>query len=152
MYDEFISYNADGSPNTEFAPNGRIFNSNYERANTLLTTPDNKIMAMAADTHARIFRFKGAYDALDVNDIQSVAEKIWTSEGKAFVQLPGTGVDISAALLSVDGKLMRRYNATDFMSAGKDIKSVTLPADLPSGTYIFSVKNNLGTRQHKFIY
>ncbi len=152
LKDEYFSYNADGSPNTTFAPGGAINNNTYEKAVKLMTLSDNKILILGADaSHPRIMRITG--DALPsiASHLSTAEPKAWVANGMAYVAAENNSKNLEAALFAIDGRLLKQYNNTDFTANG-NVKTIQLPTDMAHGIYLLSVRQKSGVQQVKFSY
>ncbi len=157
--DEYFSFNANGTANTQFAaggvtnPLGAINNDSYDKAFRMLTQPDNKILIMGAgDVHPKLMRITG--DEAPVTAVSEAAAgklKLWVAEGNAYISGLDTGENMDARLMSADGRIMTNWNADNLIKMGST-GILQLPDGLTPGMYILSVQTREGRQQVKFIY
>ncbi|MCF8451435.1 MAG: hypothetical protein K9G49_16300 [Taibaiella sp.] len=161
LRDEYFAFNADGSPNTQFAaggvanPTGTISNSTYDKAFRLITQPDNKILILGADSeHPRIMRIKGDELPTAVQGIATTTatNKVWVAAGRAFVTTDGNDENKAATVTSIDGRVIRTYSNAEFKNNGNNVTTLQLPGDMPHGVYVLSVHQHSGAQQVKFVH
>jgi uncharacterized delta-60 repeat protein len=159
--DEYYAFNADGSPNTNFAaggvtnPTGIINHNSLDKAFRMITQPDNKILILGADNlHPRIMRIKG--DELPipsmVSPINTVNNKLWVAGEKALITTERTDDYKEAALYAIDGRLLKNYHNSDFKNESSNLVSLQLPSGIAHGVYILSVNQKSGAQQLKFVH
>jgi uncharacterized delta-60 repeat protein len=157
MRSEYFSYTATGGANTMFAAGGvvnttgHINNDNYEKPYRMYTQPDNKILIMGAgDTHPLLMRINGDAAPTSIDKLTDAGFKVWVSGQNAYVNGIATGTQASAIITTIDGRILKTYNAANLAGNGTTI--LPLPDDLATGLYILSVQTETGKQQIKFVY
>ena len=143
----YLSYNSNGTANTQFTGNGIYLSGTYDKISCMIAQPDNKMLLLGTNgLHPRLLRFKankgtGVGSVAQSNDIS-----LWAADGRCFIQFAHDEQAFTAALLSIDGKVLNRWSAPDFTAAGEHKYSMTLPSGLPQGMYLLRVDSREGTK------
>ncbi len=154
---EYFAYNAAGGANTQFAAGGivnttgHINNDNYEKPYRMYTQPDNKVLIMGAgNAHPLLMRINGDAAPVAVGQTADAGFKAWVSGDYAYVSGIAPGTQASAIITTIDGRILKTYNAT--MLAGNGTNMLSLPGGMAPGMYILSVQTETGKQQIKFVY
>jgi len=143
MHYNYLSYNASGTANTQFATNGWYATGNYDKISKMIAQPDNKVLLLGSNgLHPRLMRFQASINTSLGNELPQQEEvKLWSAGSTVYCKLlkEEEGSKLQLNLYGIDGKLLQSYNSGDCNSNGSGIYQLSLPQHLPAGVYVVSM-------------
>lgn len=148
---EYMSWKADGTPNTAFGPDGSVYRETYDGAYKILMQPDNKLLIIGADaSHPRIMRINADELPTQVGGTGAATQKIWVAGAYAYIDISDKNSIVAAIVTAMDGRVIKKYSHDD-LTANGDIITLPVPEDMASGVYVLTVYKTNDRCQVKFV-
>lgn len=150
---EYMSWKADGTPNTAFGPDGSVYRDTFDASDKILMQPDNKLLIIGAiDGYPRIMRIHADALPTSVSGMTAAATQkmAWVAGANAYINTADKSTVVSAAVMAIDGRVIKKYGREE-LSANGDVLALPLPVDVASGVYVLTVYRTNDMQQVKFV-